>query len=154
MHAGFSASANGEVGSGHVEVAPPSRFVATTVEQEAVDGQVDVRALSAHACAPCIPEGHVDEVQRTLRGGKDLDEGICTRGPGERGGGHLHLTWTVMPEGGACFEQASAPQGHLRFHIAVDKDPSPTGACSGALQRGGSNVKAALDVNDHAVCDA
>ena len=59
-----------------------------------------------------------------------------------------------MPEGGACFEQASAPQGHLRFHIAVDKDSSPTGTSSGALQRGGSNVKAALDVDDHAVCDA
>ena len=154
MHAGFRAGADGEVGSGHVEVAPPCRFVATTVEQEAVDGEVDVRALGPHACAPGIPKGHINEVQRTLRGGKDLDEGIRTGGPGERGGGHLHLTRAVMLEGRACFEQSSAPQGHLRFHIAVDKDSSPTGACSGALQRGGSDVKATLDVDGHPVCDA
>ena len=85
MHAGFRAGADGEVGGGHVEVAPPCRFVATAVEQEAVDREVDVRALSAHACATGIPQGHVNEVQRTLSARKDLDEGICTGGPGERG---------------------------------------------------------------------
>ena len=154
MHAGFSACANGEVGSGHVEVAPPCRFVATTVEQEAVDGQVDVWALGPHACATGIPQGHVNEVQRTLRVGKHLDEGIRTGGAGKRGGGHLHLTWAVMPEGRACFEQSSAPQGHLGLHITVHEKTAPAGACSGTLQRRRSDVKAALDVDDHAVCDA